>query len=238
LQFARIEQGGPAIATLTANQSRVVLALVLLSSGIILMLAALVVRPDESHGSADAATTAGEHQSAEEDSEGATGDSSDHVDSSQEPTGAESEHTDATEVTTEHTEPAQDTSDKESEHEEVGQNQPESAHEDPQADTVLGVTLEDYNLASPRLVFVLIGLTVLLAVGLLFRRSVWLLAACVILGLAGVVISAREAMSAGEELGIFVPLPVLAAVLYAAAAGLAVLAIIKARTDSAALQST
>jgi hypothetical protein len=202
------------------------------------MLAALVVRPDESHGSADAATTASEHQAAEEDSEGSTGDTTDHTETSQEPNGAESEHTDATEVTTEHTEPAQDTSDTESEHEEVGQNQTESAHEDPQADTVLGVTLEDYNLASPRLVFVLIGLTVLLAIGLLFRRSVWLLAACVILGLAGVVITAREAMSAGEELGIFVPLPVLAAVLYGAASGLAVLAIIKARTDSATPEST
>jgi hypothetical protein len=233
----------------------VVLAVVLLSAGIILALAALVLRPDESHGAAEAATVAGEHQAAEQHSEESTGDTADHsettevssaaesehAETSEDATGAETGHTEPTEVTTgettDHADTAQDTTGTESQREGTGQDQPEPTNEDQHSDTVLGVDLETYNLASPRLVFALIGLTVLLAVGLLIRRSVWLLAACVVLGIAGVAITLHEATHAGEELGIFVPLPLLASVLYGAAACLAGLALIGVRTESRAIQS-
>jgi hypothetical protein len=191
----------------------VVLALVLLSAGIILTLAALVVRPDESHGPAEAAAVASEHEADEQGTAGTTGDTVEHADTTEVTTGAESE-------------PG-----------EVEHDQPALAHDDQQSDLVFGIEAESLNLASPRLTIVLIGLTILLAAGLATRRSVWLLMACVGLGLAGVAIGMREATRAGEELGIFVPLPVLASVLYGGASILAGLAVITARTEPVAAHS-
>jgi hypothetical protein len=185
-----------------------VLALVLLSGGIILTLAALVDRPDEGHGPAEAAAVASEHEAEEQETAGTTGDTVEHVDTSEVTTGAESAP------------------------EEVEHDQPALAQDDHQSELVFGVEAESLNLASPRLSIVLIGLTVLLAAGLVTRRSVGLLMACVGLGLAGVAIGMHEATRAGEELGIFVPLPVLASVLYGGASILAGLAIITARTES------
>ncbi len=235
---------------MTTTGSRVVLALVLLSGGIVLTLAALVVRPDESHNSTEAAAVVSDHQAAAE--EDTSGDTTDHdvssevtsgaeSENSEDVTGAETEHTDSsegtTEVTSEHAGTDENTNGTEDEHEAAGQNQAESVHEEQESNTILGVDLNTYNLASPRLVFVLVGLTVLLGVGLMILRSVWMLAACLVLGLAGVVITFHEATRAGEELGIFVPLPILATVLYGAAASLAGLALIGIRTESLAAQS-
>jgi hypothetical protein len=191
----------------------VVLALVLLSGGIILTLAALVVRPGESHGPAEAAAVASEHEADEDATAGTTGDTVEHADTSEVTNGAESEQG------------------------EVGHDQPELAQADRQSDSVLGVDVQSLNLASPWLTIVLTGLTILLAAALATRRSVGLLVACVGLGLAGVAIGVHEATRAGEELGIFVPLPALAAVLYGGASSLAGLAIITARTGSVAADS-
>jgi hypothetical protein len=182
-----------------------VLALVLLSGGIILTLAALVDRPDENHGSADAAAAAAEHETEGQATEGTTGDVVEHADTSVVTNSAESEQG------------------------EVGHDQ--------QSNSWMGVDVESLNLASPRLSIVVVGLTVLLAVGLATRRSVGLLVATVGLSLAGVATGAHEATRAGEELGIFVPLPVLASVLYGGASCLAVLALVSAQTDSVAAHS-
>jgi len=113
----------------------------------------------------------------------------------------------------------------------------ESAGDERQSDSVLGVDLGSLNLASPRSTIVLIGLTILLAASLATRDSVWLLGATVVLGLAGVGGGVNEASSAGEELGIFVPLPILASVLYGGASCLAGLALIKPRSEAVATHS-
>jgi hypothetical protein len=202
-----------------------VLALVLVSGGLILLLAALVLRPDESHGPADAAVVATEHDGDEQTTEGTAGDTDEHAETAEGATGETDEHAEAPEDTTGETDEHADTS------EVANSAESESAHDDQQSDTVLGVDMESLNLSSPRLAIVLIGLTILLAIGLVIWQSTALLVACVGLGLAGAVVGMREALQADEELGIFVPLPVLASVLYLGAACLAGLALISSRGE-------
>ncbi|MFL5761846.1 MAG: hypothetical protein ACJ789_19275 [Thermomicrobiales bacterium] len=189
------------------------LVLVLLSGGIIFTLAALVDRPDESHGPAESAAVVSEHEATDPETPGTTGNTVEHGNTSEVTNSAESEHG------------------------EVGNDQPGLAQDDRQSDSVLSVDMESLNLVSPRLTLLLIGLTILLAAGLVTWWSMWMLVACVGLGLAGVANGVHEATGAGEELGILVPLPILASVLYGGAASLAGLAIIRARTKSVAPHS-
>jgi hypothetical protein len=204
-------RGGSTIATLTAIESRAVLALLLLSGAIVLMLAALVERPEGNHGHSEAAALATEH------------------DADEQPT------VEATEAIDEHGGTSAGTPEAanaaESDHGETGNVEPDHASEEQRSDSVWGIDAGSLNLVSPRLTLVVIALTVLLAAALAIRRSVWLLWATVGLGLAGVAVGVHEASHAGEELGIFVPLPILASVLYAGAAGLAGLALIAPRAE-------
>lgn len=107
-----------------------------------------------------------------------------------------------------------------------------------ESDVVLGLDLATLNLAAPRLALIVIGVSVPLALVLAFRRSPPWLVAAVGLGVGGCALSVYEAMRAGEELGIFAPLPILVAVLYSGAAGLAGLALGGSRVGSEAARAT
>jgi hypothetical protein len=106
-------------------------------------------------------------------------------------------------------------------------------HDSSSSSSMLGVNLESLNLVSPRLIVVVVGLTLLAALACAVRLSAGLLAVIIGLSLIGLAASGREALHAGEELGIFVPLPILAAVLYAGAGALAGLQIVTLGTRTA-----
>jgi hypothetical protein len=207
----------PAIATLTIIESRVVLALLLLSGGVVLLLAALVDQPAESHGHAEAAASSSEHVPGEPATAEAMTDPDENI-----------EHSTETEATPEVT------GSTKTDHGASGGEEPEPDHEERRPDSLFGFDLGSLNLATPRLTAVVIGLTFLLAVALATWRSPRLLLATVGLGLAGVAVGVHEGIHASEELGIFVPLPILASVLSGGASALAGLAVITSRAQSVA----
>jgi hypothetical protein len=207
----------PAIATVTIIESRVMLALLLLSGGIILLLAALVDLPVEGHGHAEAAASSGEHAPGEP----ATAESA--VDPAE-----RAGHSAETAATPETAGSAK------TEHGGGSEEASEPSGEGHQPDSFFGVDVGSLNLATPRLTIVIIGLTLLFAVALAIRQSKGLLAAAIGLGLAGVAVGVHEGTHAGEELGILVSLPILAAVVYGGAAGLAGLAIVALQARSEA----
>ena len=93
------------------------------------------------------------------------------------------------------------------------------------AGSFLGIDLDEVNMASPRLAVIAIAVSILLGVLLLFWRNRPVLLAVAVVSLALAVVEAREALRAGDEHGIVVPLQALAVVLHLAAAALAVLAL-------------
>jgi hypothetical protein len=103
---------------------------------------------------------------------------------------------------------------------------------------LLGVELDSLNLAYPRLIVLVLAATLLAVIAALFIQSTWVLAVIAALSVVGVAVSVREAIHAGEELGLFVPLPALAAVLYAGAGVLAVLQIVTRRVEANAAHAT
>jgi hypothetical protein len=92
--------------------------------------------------------------------------------------------------------------------------------------SMFGIRLDSLHLRSPRLVVTLVALTTVAAIAYSFAPSGALLALVICLGVFGTVVGGREGANAGEELGIFVPLPILAAILYAAAVALGTLRIV------------
>jgi hypothetical protein len=205
----------PAIATLTIMESRVVLALLLFSSGVVLLLAALVEQPAVSHGSAEAAVSSSDHVPDEPATAEAMADSNEH-----------SEHSTETESTPEVA------GSTKTDHGGNGGEELEPDHEERQPELLFGFDLGRLNLASPRLTTVVIGLTLLLGIGLATWRSQGLLFATVGLGLAGVAVGVYEGIHATDEQGIFVGLPIVASVLFGGASALAGLAIITSRAQS------
>lgn len=87
--------------------------------------------------------------------------------------------------------------------------------------TMLGIDLDSLNLAYPRFAVAAVGLTLVSGLAFALRRSPGLLVVIAVVSLVSLAANLREARHAGEELGLFVPLPVLAAVLYAASGILA-----------------
>jgi len=104
--------------------------------------------------------------------------------------------------------------------------------EDHESATLLGVELDSLNLASPRFVVLLVAATLLVALAAIFIHQTGMLIVIAGLSGVGVAVSLREVFHAGEELGLFVPLPALAAVLYAGAGALAILQLVAQRAQS------
>ena len=207
----------PAIATVTITESRVMLVLLLLSGGVFLLFAALVDPVSEGHGHTEAASSSSEHAPGEPATDEAASDAVERTD-----------HVDETAATPEMTGGAK------TEHDGSSEEAPEPSGEGRQSDSLFGIDMGSLNLATPRLTIVVIGFTLLFAVALAIRQSKGLIVATVGLGLAGVAVGVNEGIHAGEDLGIFVSLPILASVLYGGAAGLAGLAIITLRGQSEA----
>jgi hypothetical protein len=241
----------PAISTISSLQPRALLLLLLLSGGIMLSLSAVIERPHEAHGApaasddhADAAasddhgasqiedhgspegvTTGGEHTEESDASHELASQGTQEAHVAEDAHGNAEVH-DAATATVEH-----DATTATVEHD-ADESAPAIAHE-PSPPTMLGINLESLNLDSPRLAVIVVGLTLLIVPVISLRGSTLLFAATIGLSLFGSAVCLREALHAGEELGIFVPLPVLAAVLYAGAGALAVLQIVTlgTRTD-------
>lgn len=114
-----------------------------------------------------------------------------------------------------------------------GGNAEAAAAEEHEAPSLLGVDLSPLNLTSPRFVVVLLAATLLVTIAAIVVPAPGMLAVIVALSLVGVAASVREAWNAGEELGLFVPLPILAAVLYTGAGALAALQLASARVRTA-----
>jgi hypothetical protein len=106
-----------------------------------------------------------------------------------------------------------------------------AAGEEHAAPSLFGVDLDPLNLSAPRFIVILIAATILVTLAALVIANPGMLAVVVVLSLVGVAASVREAAQAGEELGLFVRLPLLAAVLYAGAGALALLQLARARTQ-------
>jgi hypothetical protein len=227
---------GPALTSISSIQPRVLLFLFLLSGGITLSLSAAIERPaDDAHAAVEATSTdPGVSTDGHGETEPSTVEASHAVDSS-------SEH--PTEASSGGEIHAGDGSEGNKDIHATEESTGEMAHATPIVDaiggdheprTLLGVNLDSLNLVSPRLIAAVVGLTALMALMLGVYQSVMLLAAIIGVSLLGLAASVREATHAGEELGIFVPLPILAAVLYAGAGALAGLQIVslKAGTTS------
>ena len=95
------------------------------------------------------------------------------------------------------------------------------AEESHASSSILGVERDSVNLTYPRFVFGAVALTLVTAVGYALRPSVGLLVVLGSVSLVSLAASMLEARHAGEELGLFVPLPGLAAALYASSGLLA-----------------
>lgn len=178
------------------------LSLLLFSAGVLLALAALVERPDDSHGHAEAAASTGETEDHGAVSEALTDDGAEDIGASAGSSRSDSDH-------------------------------PADGHEE-QTRSILGVDRNSLNLVFPWWTIIVIALTIVLASALAAKMGAGLLLATVGIGLTGVAVGIAEALHAGEELGIFVPLPILAAVLYGGAGSLAMLALIAARSEPVA----
>ncbi len=193
------------LAAVATVQSRALLALLVLGGGVVLLLTALVQRPGGESGSAGHAFRLPFVQVAAASETGA------------EPTAATSDSDDGhtgTEPSTGH--------------------EAESAHDEAAASvdrgSFLGVDLNRVDLAAPRAVIVTIGLSAFVALALAIRPARLVQVAALAMGAGGVVVSSIESIDAGDELGIFVPLPLLAAILYCGAVVLAALALLESRT--------
>ena len=109
----------------------------------------------------------------------------------------------------------------------------EAAEEHAEAPALLGVDLAPLNLSSPRFIVILIAVTLLVTVAALVVPNPGMLVVVGAVSLVGVAASVREATQAGEELGLFVRFPVLAAVLFAGAGVLAAIQLARARVQPA-----
>jgi hypothetical protein len=230
-----------AISTVSSLQPRALLLLLLLSGGILLSLSAVIERPHdthgvpaasddhgvpaasddhsssqlEDHGTPEGATTGAEHAGATDSSHASASEGTQEAHGAAD-ANVSSEVHDAGTATVEHDaeEPA-----------------PTIAH-GPNPPTMLGINLDSLNLVSPRLAVLVVGLTLLSVPAILLRGTAMMFAATIGLSLFGLAACSREALHAGEELGIFVPLPILAAVLYAGAGALAGLQIVTLGTQT------
>ena len=218
---------GSEIATQTAVELRLLIVLLLISGGLIFTLTALVERPDESHGHAEAAASTSGHETNDHAPAVAAAETDDHGAASEASTGETEVYGTVSEASADESAErigaSASTAGSESDHSEDG-------HEE-QTRSVLGVDRESLNLAYPWLTTIFVALMILLVAAFAIRQGVGLLAATVVIGLAGVAVGIAEAFHAGEELGIFVPLPILASVLHGGAASIAGLALIATRNE-------
>lgn len=221
-----------AISTISSLQPRALLLLLLLSAGIMLSLSAVIERPNETegasassdggsaqlndHGTPEGAATGAENADASGSSHETKSQGTEEIDGAAEANVSDEVHVGGTAIS----------------EQEADEPAPAITHE-PNPPTMLGINLESLNLVSPRLVVLIVGLTLLLVPAIWLRGTAMMFAATIGLSLFGLAACIREALHAGEELGIFVPLPILAAVLYGGAGALASLQIVTlgTRTD-------
>jgi hypothetical protein len=196
-------------STVAAVESRGLLALLILAGGLLLLLCALVERPHADPGAGDHAFRLPFVQIALAAEEPATTASA----------ADEEGHAPVAESDGHAASPAAG----------AGHDEPDTHEEDRGA--FLGVDLDRVNLTAPRASMIVIACSFALAALLLIRPAGAGQVATLIVGSAGVLVSLIEASDAGEELGIFVPLPLLAAVLYGGAVGLAALGLIETRHE-------
>ncbi len=194
-------------------ESRVLLTLLLLGGGLLLAFAALLQQPEGNHDAAKPAVAVGDVHAPVAATEVVTNTTEEHTVSSIEPFSTSEASHGAEAASAEGGE----------------QIRPPLATDDNSSNSFLSANLKSLNLASPRLTTTVIALSILMSAGLAFRQSVGTLAVALGIGLFGVAVGLHEALHAGEESGIFVPLPALAAVLYGGAACLAWLVVAEAR---------
>lgn len=206
----------PSVALISSLQPRAVLIFLLVAGALMLALSSAVQRPTEE---AEAATAAGGAHGTE-----ATGEQTSETSvvsdegelPSEAPAGEGAETQDG--IAAEDDEAADEPT---AASHAVATPAAAAASEDDPTASLFGIDLNGLNLAFPRFSVLAIALTIVSALAYALLPSTRLLLLVAGASVVGVAANVREALHSGEELGIFVPLPVLAAVLYGGAGVLA-----------------